>query len=51
MIEAIVIFGLLILGMPFFGLYLMISKKQEANRGLGVIVLILGLIVWAFFKS
>lgn len=49
MIELIVIFIILIYAMPFFGGYLIINKDQQANRGLGVAVLIVGIIVWAIF--
>lgn len=49
MIEIIVIFMLLIFGMPFFGLYLLVDRNQVANRGLGVAVLIVGIIVWCMF--
>ncbi|WP_022778309.1 hypothetical protein [Butyrivibrio sp. AE3009] len=49
MLEIIAIFILLIFGMPFFGLYLLVDKNQAANRGLGVAVLIVGIIVWGMF--
>ena len=49
MLEIIAIFLLLIYGMPFFGVYLLVDKKQEANRGLGLAVMIVGIIVWCMF--
>ena len=49
MLEFIAIFILLIFGMPFFGFYLLVDKKQEANRGLGLAVMIVGIIVWCMF--
>ncbi len=49
MLEIIAIFLLLIYGMPFLGVYLLVDKKQEANRGLGLAVMIVGIIVWCMF--
>ncbi len=46
MLEILAIFMLLIFGMPFFGFYLLIDKNQQSNRGLGVAVLIVGVIIW-----
>ncbi len=45
---AIIILG--ILGMPFFGIYLMVSGDQKANRGLGLAVFIIGIMIWGIIK-
>ena len=49
MITAVVILMFAIVGMPVFGVYLMISKHQDENRVLGAVLTVLGVIVWGIF--
>lgn len=46
MLTFVVIFILAVYGMPLFGIYLMVNRKQDENRLLGAAVTVLGLIVW-----
>ena len=49
MLTFVVVILLAIYCMPLFGVYLMIDRKQDENRLLGVVVTILGLILWGIF--
>ncbi len=49
MLTFIAMMILFVLGMPFFGLYLIIGGNQASNRGLGIVVFILGILIWAKF--
>lgn len=48
--EFLILAILFILGMPFWGIYLMTDKGQKENRGLGVAVFIVGIIIWWLIK-
>ena len=47
MLTFIAAIMLCIFGMPFFGLYLIVGKNQAANKGLGIVLFIIGLLIWA----
>ena len=49
MLTFVVIIILAVYGMPLFGIYLMIDRKQDENRLLGAVLTVLGLIVWGIF--
>lgn len=49
MLTVIAVFLIIVFGMPIFGLYLLLDKNQEANRKLGLAVLIVGILVWIAF--
>ena len=49
MLTIVVAMILAVYCMPLFGIYLMLSRKQDENRLLGAVVTVLGLVVWGIF--
>lgn len=45
-VSMIAIVILIILATPIYGIYLLINGKTEAQKALGIVLIIVGLIIW-----
>ena len=44
--ELVILVILFILGMPLWGIFLMVDKSQDGNRLLGIVVFVVGILIW-----